>query len=133
MLADRHRRRRRTDHGRERAERLAHGSRPGSQHAEEPSHPERHTAAEGPAGFAGIQLVSEITANDTTNEKLVDVTCPAGKRIIAGGATVYSASNDVALTESSVDNLIAWQARGVETDYTDEKWSLRVWGVCVQV
>lgn len=56
--------------------------------------------AAGAPGISGLQIVEASSANNSASMKQIDVTCPAGKQVIGGGAHGWNARSDVALDES---------------------------------
>jgi hypothetical protein len=43
----------------------------------------------GPPGISGYEIVSAQTSNDTTDYKTLIASCPAGKKILGGGALIF--------------------------------------------
>lgn len=92
----------------------------------------------GPPGASGLEVVSASTPFNSTTPKLIDVTCPAGKQLISGGARLAlgnGAAGQVAITDSSPEeNSIidydTWYARADSTTPT-ANWGLTVYAFCV--
>lgn len=99
------------------------------------------TGPEGPAGApgaAGLEVVSASTAFTSTTPKLIQVTCPAGKKLASGGARLElgnGAAGQVSLTDSSpeMNNVIStdtWYARADSLSPT-ANWGLTAYAFCV--
>jgi hypothetical protein len=87
----------------------------------------------GPAGQPGLSAVERIdtsSPNNSTSPKVLSITCPAGKRLIGGGARVNGGSPKVALWASFPDNDNVYRANASETDAFIPSWSLTVWAIC---
>lgn len=83
--------------------------------------------------MAGLQTVGGQVTN-TSKHKDLTVPCPAGKRIISGGA--YAGSGDrSALLESSGPNEVAnaWVASAIRPAGDGFNWSLTVYATCAYV
>ena len=71
--------------------------------------------------------------NDSSSMKTTDVTCPAGKQVIGGGARNFNAGGDVALDESYPTSATKWQAVAYEVTPTGVNWHLQVYAICATV
>ena len=58
------------------------------------------------------------------------MTCPAGKRVVGGGAQVYDAAGDAALDESFPMESTRWRARAYEVNATASNWHLVAFAIC---
>ena len=93
----------------------------------------------GPAGPQGAPGLSDVTtvqsesANNSDAEKLADASCPAGKRIVGGGALLIGAGGFVALDENWPVNATTWRARAFEVNATAANWSVRAYAICAVV
>ena len=56
--------------------------------------------------------------DDSASHHQVDVTCPAGKRVVGGGAQVYDANAEAALDESLPVDADTWRATAYEVNAT---------------
>jgi hypothetical protein len=93
----------------------------------------------GPPGLAGLRAVSVTTAVDSSSPKGVTATCPPGKRVLGGGATIIGAGLDgpvvtqsqpVGADAASVD---AWAATAVEVGVYTSSWRLIAYALCADV
>jgi hypothetical protein len=111
-----------------------------------PPGPSGDAGAPGPAGISGLQTVTLASLNNSVSPKEAAVLCPAGKNVIAGGASITGGSvtsgpTDLAatvalkssrpLTLSAGD---AWTARAEEiAPGFDGNWSLTIYAICANV
>jgi hypothetical protein len=77
---------------------------------------------------SGREAVFGTTANDSTSFKAATATCPAGKNVIGGGATIAptGATVAVAIQGSYVNGTSGWIATARETDTYTGSWNLNV-------
>jgi hypothetical protein len=93
-------------------------------------------ATGGTAGF-GVIRVSNTSGFDGAEIKQVDVTCPAGKRVVGGGGDVNSSlprDSKVSLQDTFplTDNV--WRVVAVRNDNCNcapTPWSVTVWAICI--
>lgn len=85
----------------------------------------------GPAGVVGIGRATEQTAVSSAPKQSAEVSCPAGKRALGGGATINGGGNKVAIT-SSIPNGSGngWMASASEVATFSGQWSLEVSVIC---
>jgi hypothetical protein len=103
--------------------------------------PKGDTGTQGPAGISGYQVVSGVTAFDSSASKQINVDCPAGKRVIGGGAFVFPSIADpnwytapVVLRETvRSDGGEGWYARAIEIGTYNYDWDLTVTAICANV
>ena len=58
------------------------------------------------------------------------MTCPAGKRVVGGGAQIYGATGDAALDESFPLDATRWHARAYEVNATGDNWYVIAYAIC---
>lgn len=91
---------------------------------------------QGPAGPAGAPGVSGVERNDATGasnsaaSKAAFLACPAGKRLLGGGARVNGTNVPVGIVQSFPDNDNVWRASAREMVSTQAAWSLTVFTIC---
>lgn len=87
--------------------------------------------AKGNSGISGYELVERSSAFDATDGKLVSATCPAGKKVVGGGATANPAIRPIALVHSAAArDGRTWTA--IAREYTGNAfpWNLTVRAIC---
>jgi len=87
----------------------------------------------GPAGSPGLSAVERVDATspaNSTTSKSVQIACPAGKRLIGGGARVNGGIPEVSLTASFPDNDNIYRATALENDTFNPAWTLTVYAIC---
>jgi hypothetical protein len=101
-----------------------------------PQGPGGPPGAAGTPGLSGIQVMVETTPTDSSNKAAL-VTCPAGKKLIGGGASTLGEAAGVALGESNPDTVNnGWHAVGRENvergaeDGWPGQWRLVVYAIC---
>ncbi len=88
-----------------------------------------------PAGVSGVELVTGSSSYDSTDIKIANAVCPAGKRAIGGGATILGQGLGlVAITSSSpFSDLGGWGASANEMNLTGNSWRVEASAVCADV
>ncbi len=88
-----------------------------------------------PAGVSGVELVTGSSSYDSTDIKIANAVCPAGKRAIGGGATILGQGLGlVAITSSSpFSDLGGWGASANEMNLTGNSWRVEASAVCANV
>jgi hypothetical protein len=113
---------------------------PGAAGVAGPAGPAGPQGPAGPAGSGGsFQLVriAVPSGNDTSNIKIIDVVCPAGKRVVGGGGDLNSSlQNDtrLALQDSFPINDVTWRVTAVKDNACncpDYNWSFVAYAVCI--
>jgi hypothetical protein len=88
----------------------------------------------GAAGIRGLERVDFSSVANSTSPKKAFAKCPSGKKVIAGGAKVFIASDragPVALKASfPSDTLDGWAATAEEMTATDAKWFVTTFALC---
>jgi hypothetical protein len=118
---------------------------PGAPGAAGPKGDKGDPGAQGPQGTPGIsgyEIVSEVSAFDSTPYKAFSITCPAGKKAIGGGADLFPSLADpnrdtapVVLRSSSPTSGggEGWFAEGLETTAYTYDWDPTVYAICANV
>jgi hypothetical protein len=101
--------------------------------------------ATGAPGLSGLQTVTLASLSNSISPKEAALLCPAGKRVIGGGAAILGGSvpsvpdlaATVALKSSrplTLPSGDAWTARAEEiTPGFDGNWSLTIYAICANV
>ena len=103
-----------------------------------PAGPRGEKGEPGPAGLAGIERVGASSSYDSAPEKTLVVACPAGKKLVGGGAGVWGRARiwipkNVVLTASQPYDDRTWLAAARELVPTDEEWFLQANAVCAAI
>jgi hypothetical protein len=91
------------------------------------------TGPQGPAGPPGLSAVERVEAtspSSSTTSKSVQIACPAGKRLMGGGARVNGGVPEVSITASFPDNDNIYRATAVENDTYNPAWTVTVYAIC---
>jgi hypothetical protein len=84
----------------------------------------------GPPGLTGLERVESTSATNTIASKTQATACPAGKRLLGGGARLNPILAQVAIQTSFPDNDNIYRATAREIVNTGVNWSLTVFAVC---
>lgn len=84
---------------------------------------------EGSPGVSGVEIVEEETEEDGEAVKAVEASCPSGKRVLGGGATVEGEFTKVAIDWSAPEGNSAWFAAAHEHEAA-AGWALVVYAIC---
>jgi hypothetical protein len=96
-----------------------------------PTGPQGPAGPAGPPGLSAVERVAVTSASNTTTSKSASIACPAGKRLVGGGARVDgAAAAPVALQSSFPDNDNVYRATAREITATVANWSLTVFAIC---
>jgi hypothetical protein len=89
----------------------------------------------GPAGISALERRDIVTPNTSAGVKTSSAVCPAGKRVIGGGARVTGAGvADVSIVEAYPDSDgTKFNAIARESDPTALTWALQVYAMCATV
>jgi hypothetical protein len=83
-------------------------------------------------GLTGLEVVTAATATDSSTPKVVQVNCPAGKRVAGGAFRVTGGgTNNVRVTEFYASTPNQWTVRAVENPTTGNSWLLTGFAHCV--
>ena len=92
------------------------------------------TGPAGPPGVSALETVTIASASDSSSPKTATVSCPAGKRVVAGGARATGAgATEVALVESYPASITQWAALARENDAVGGPWMLTTYALCAIV
>jgi len=95
-----------------------------------PAGPAGPAGPQGASGLAGLEVVSASTTTDSSVAKFVDVSCPAGKRVVGGGAHIWDAGGKVALDESYPTSDTVWRATAYEIAVNALNWHISAYAIC---
>jgi hypothetical protein len=96
-----------------------------------PAGPTGPAGPAGPPGLSGVERVETTSVMNSGQFKSAFLACPAGKRLVGGGARINGGTNfPVALIQSFPDNDNVWRASARESSATNVSWSLTVFAVC---
>jgi len=100
-----------------------------------PTGPAGPAGAVGPAGPPGLSAVERVEAtsvNNSTPSRTAAIACPAGKRLLGGGARLNPTPPlpQVGLQQSFPDNDNVYRAAAREIVATGTNWSLTVFAIC---
>jgi hypothetical protein len=100
-----------------------------------PAGPAGPAGAAGPPGLSQVERVETTSASNSTPTRTAFMACPAGKRLIGGGARVNPSPpvSGVAIQQSFPDNDNVFRAYAREIVGTTSNWSLTVFAICATV
>ena len=81
----------------------------------------------------GLETISTQSANDSTGAKVLSANCPAGKRLLGGGARIVGAAGLVAVDESYPLTATQWRATATEIVATGVNWYVNAYAICATV
>jgi hypothetical protein len=88
----------------------------------------------GPPGVSGLVRVTADSGSNSNTLKNQSVSCPSGKRLLGGGASVNTTSNSLAVTNSSPSSdLKTWTAQAQETAAFAGNWRVTAYAICATV
>jgi hypothetical protein len=87
----------------------------------------------GPPGLSAAERVEVTSVTNSTPNRTAFVACPAGKRLLGGGARLNPTLPQVALQQSFPDNDNIYRATAREIVGTGSNWSLTVFAICAVV
>ena len=92
--------------------------------------------APGAPGVSGLVYVDAYSAFDATNRKSVTVQCPAGKKVIGGGASTVAVDPDapLAIVDSAPLNALNhWYAQAKESAPHGGNWRVVAIALCASI
>ncbi|HET9460318.1 MAG TPA: hypothetical protein VFO56_00025 [Gaiellaceae bacterium] len=95
-----------------------------------PAGPAGAAGPAGPPGLSGVERVEVTSVSNSGSSKSGAMACPAGKRLLGGGARLNPALPQVALQSSHPDNDNVYRATAREVVATGSSWSLTVFAIC---
>jgi hypothetical protein len=111
-----------------------------------PQGPKGDAGLQGSPGVSGLERVVNQTQVDSSDAKELVVACPAGKKVLGGGAHLQGLPDlnnqnplpdivfeSIAISSSFPSGDGEWFARAHEHTDTDEPWSLTVFAICASV
>ncbi len=100
-----------------------------------PTGPQGPAGPPGPPGISGLQRFDVATPSSNSNSKTVVVTCPAGKRVVGGGArAIGNGAVVVSITENFPDSDgVHWNSKANEVVATAQTWQLQAYALCATV
>jgi len=110
---------------------------PGPQGQEGPRGPAGATGPQGPAGVSGYEVVYELSASTNSySPKTAVAKCPAGKKVLGGGAepsyTLADLEEEFSYPDSS-GGVSYWVASFSEDTPSDDWWAVYAWAICANV
>ena len=98
------------------------------------SGPKGDAGAKGDPGVSGYVEVNEYSAFNSNAEKSATATCPAGTKVIGGGAVVNDYGGPVALeTSVPISGGDGWSASAYETSAFANDWGVNVRALCATI
>lgn len=92
------------------------------------------TGPAGPPGVSGLEIITLASAADSSTPKSATANCPAGKRVISGGARATgTGAAEVAVSESYPSSATQWTALAREINAVGSTWALTTYAVCAVV
>jgi hypothetical protein len=88
----------------------------------------------GTPGLSEVELVSAASVNNTaTGLKTVTVSCPAGKKVIGGGAEIQSSPAFPITVDRPAADLSGWTASGIKDTASGAFWGVADYAICAKV
>ena len=89
----------------------------------------------GQNGISGLEVVYETSAMNSDTEKVVTASCPAGKKVVAGGGYAFNLTYpaEVSIVASFPFNGSSWRVVTHETDAYAPGWLARTYAVCANL
>jgi hypothetical protein len=84
-----------------------------------------------PTGVQGLEILNVATALDSSSPKSAVVNCPAGKKVIGGGARATGGGAvEVAVSEAYPTSATQWTTLAREVNATGASWTLTAYAFC---
>ena len=90
----------------------------------------------GPSGVVGIQVVNAASAFDASIYKTVTAFCPAGTKVVSGGAGVFWTDSDPTLHPHLLSSFVfpagtnGWYAEAAAPSAATTRWYLQAQALC---
>lgn len=99
-----------------------------------PEGPQGPGGPQGPAGLSGLQIVNAFSAFNSASYKFVFATCPAGKKVVGGGAYVVDVPKEIGIVASYPLSTTTWFASAHELPAVYlANWRIRAYAICANV
>jgi hypothetical protein len=100
-----------------------------------PRGPQGPQGPQGAPGLSGVELVQAGSLFNSSPERTLTVDCPAGKRLVGGGAGAWGRAmiaipRGVVLTASHPFDEDTWLAAAQEVEPTEVEWFVRAVAIC---
>jgi hypothetical protein len=95
-----------------------------------PAGPAGPAGPTGPSGLSGLERVESASASNSTPVKTHFIACPAGKRLLGGGARLNPSLVGVGIAQSYPDNDNVYRVTAREFVANPGSWSVTVFAVC---
>jgi hypothetical protein len=89
--------------------------------------------APGANGVSGYAYVQQSIGPNSEESKSVFVACPAGKKVLGGGARVTGSATTVAITEAWPETDTRFRAEALEIAPDAASWGLVVYAMCADM
>jgi hypothetical protein len=84
--------------------------------------------------MSGEVFVTADSGSNSNTVKSQSVSCPGGKQLLGGGASVSTTSSSLAITRSSPSSdLKTWTAEAQETAAFAGNWRVTAYAICATV
>ena len=83
--------------------------------------------------MSGLEIVTAVSAQDSSSPKVVLVNCPTGKRVVGAGVRVTGAAannGDIVVNESYPSSATQWTVRAIESNAVGTSWMLTAQAAC---
>ena len=95
-----------------------------------PAGPTGPAGPAGPPGLSGVERVEFTSPNNHQPIKSYSMTCPAGKRLLGGGARLNPSLVGVGIAQSYPDNDNIYRVTAREFVANPSSWSVTVFAIC---
>jgi hypothetical protein len=98
--------------------------------------PQGPQGPQGPSGVLGLQVVNTTSAFDTSSYKTVTALCPAGTKVVSGGAGVFWTDSDPTLRPHLLSSFVfpagtnGWYAEAAAPSSATSRWYVQAQAFC---